>query len=348
MPRVKNPLTFFTALFLFAVIALIRFYHPIQNIISWDTFGYYLYLPANFIYHDPGLRDLSWVNHLIDTYHPTSSLYQLYSGTNGALVIKYPAGFALMYSPFFFLAHFLAPMLGFPADGLSAPYQNILTLGAMIYTLVGLLLLRKLLLMFFNDRLSALIIFLVVAGTNYLQMASDTSLLTHNLLFGLYAFTLLITIKWHQSQKTGLAFLLGLAVGLSTMIRPTDGLIILSPLLWGIYDLSSFRYKINLLKMHFRQLGILILGLLLMGLPQLLYWKYSTGQFFFYSYQNPGEGLDFLNPHTINFLFSFRKGWLLYTPLMGFALWGLYPFFVKNKQAFTAITVFLLFYISIK
>ena len=34
-----------------------RITHTPKNPISWDTFGYYLYLPATFIYHDLGLKD---------------------------------------------------------------------------------------------------------------------------------------------------------------------------------------------------------------------------------------------------------------------------------------------------
>ena len=49
---------------------------------------------------------------------------------------------------------------------------------------------------------------------------------------------------------------------------------------------------------------------------QFSYWKYAGGSWFIDSYGNPAEGLDFLSPHTIPFLFSFKSGWFVYTPIM--------------------------------
>ena len=59
----------------------------------------------------------------------------------------------------------------------------------------------------------------------------------------------------------------------------------------------------------------------LVWLPQLCYWKYATGEWLFYSYA--GERFFFDRPHLWQVLFSFRKGWLVYTPIMVFAIWGI-------------------------
>ena len=53
----------------------------------------------------------------------------------------------------------------------------------------------------------------------------------------------------------------------------------------------------------------------------MIYWKLVSGQWFYYSYTD--ETFFFRDPQIISGLFSFRKGWLLYTPLMIAALAGI-------------------------
>jgi hypothetical protein len=55
----------------------------------------------------------------------------------------------------------------------------------------------------------------------------------------------------------------------------------------------------------------------------------------------PDEQFFWGNPHFIDGLFSYRKGWLLYTPVMIFALLGI-PFLFKRLKEFSwAITIFI-------
>jgi hypothetical protein len=345
--RSPNPYSYFSAWLIFLSILIVRFIAPVNNILSWDTFGYYLYLPANFIYHDPGLRDMSWIQHILETYQPTSSLYQLYPGADGNMLIKYPVGFAIIYSPFFFFAHGFAFLSGYPADGFSAPYQYMLTVGAMIYTFIGILAFRKVLLIFFNDRLTSIIILCICAGTNYFQMASDTSLLTHNFLFSIYALVVLLTIQWHKKQNFKDAVFLGILIGMATISRPTDGLLLLVPLFWGVISLHSFVLKLKILVNNYAQTLLFAIAATLMMIPQLLYWKFAGGHYLTYTYQNPGEGFDFLNPHTVDFVFSFRKGWLLYTPIMALTFPGFILLYNKNKDAFVPILLFFITYLYV-
>jgi hypothetical protein len=52
----------------------------------------------------------------------------------------------------------------------------------------------------------------------------------------------------------------------------------------------------------------------------------------YYSYGD--EGFFFTNPQIINGLFSYRKGWLIYTPLMIFALLGILTLARRKFQQF--------------
>ena len=69
------------------------------NFLTWDVFGYYLYLPAAFIYKD--IKKMEWVPDILDKYKPTGNLYQLHKLPNGNQVGKYFLGLSVLYSPFF-------------------------------------------------------------------------------------------------------------------------------------------------------------------------------------------------------------------------------------------------------
>lgn len=77
----------------------------------------------------------------------------------------------------------------------------------------------------------------------------------------------------------------------------------------------------------------------LLFLPQLIYWKLQTGHWFYNSYV--GEHFYFNNPHILEGLFSFRKGWLIYTPTMLIAIGGIF-FLLKSKKEFYYSTLVLL------
>jgi len=91
--------------------------------LSWDNYGYYLHLPATIIHHDVGLENREWVDVLNNTYQKDRPFYQVWGGQKNRLVNVYPVGLAVCNLPFFLGGHAAAKMLGYPADGLSPPYQ---------------------------------------------------------------------------------------------------------------------------------------------------------------------------------------------------------------------------------
>ncbi|PJB58416.1 MAG: hypothetical protein CO098_08765, partial [Bacteroidetes bacterium CG_4_9_14_3_um_filter_41_19] len=121
---------------------------------------------------------------------------------------------------------------------------------------------------------------------------------------------------------------------------PTEIISILIPLLWNITNKETLIKKINLIKSFKSQMWHFMVILLLIGSLQVIYWKIFSGHFIYYSYQNPGEGFEFLWPYTLKTLFSFRKGWLIYTPMMIFALWGFIHLYKENRNKFFSIFIF--------
>nr|NQU93792.1 glycosyltransferase family 39 protein [Bacteroidota bacterium] len=325
----------------FAIIVVFRFIEAPVKILSWDVFGYYLYLPARFIYHDLTIQNREWLDLLVEKYQPTSTLYQIVAAPNGNFVMKYTLGLSVVYAPFFFVAHLLAEPLGFPADGLSLPYQYSMAIGGLLAVLIGLIVFMRILRFYFDEKISIILFLLIIFGTNYFQLVTfDGTVLSHNYLFTLYAILVCYTIKWHKKPTLKSAIAVGLSAGFIILIRPSEMVCLLIPLLWNIWGRQSIIDKYHQLIKHPSHVFAMVIALVIAGIPQLLYWKAVSGSFLFYSYTNPGEGFEFLWPYTLKFLFGFRKGWFIYTPVMLFAMVGFYHLYKFNRQISIPILLF--------
>ena len=308
------------------------------NVISWDVFGYYLYLPAAFIYHDPGITDHHWLDAIAKEYNPSPTFYQLVPGKDDKQLNVYTMGLATCYAPGFFLAHAYAHWAGYEADGFSLPYQWALLITSFLFSCLGIFLLRTILLHFFTDRMCSILLVLVVLGTNFLFHAGFEGAMPHNFLFSMNCLIILFTLRWHETKKSKFLLLTTLMLGWATLCRPTEAIWALLPLLWGVSDKKSFLEKRDWLLAH--KLHVFLAGVIffLMLFPQFLYWKWAAG--YWREFNNHSEKFSFLSPYTASFLFSFKKGWLVYTPLMVFALMGFYPLFREKRELFYCFLLF--------
>jgi hypothetical protein len=317
--------------------------HFPHNVLSWDIFGYYLYLPLLFIYNDLGIRDFSTITHILETYQNTSTFYQAMPGVDGGWVLKYPMGMAILYSPWFFIGHLWAVLSAYPADGFSFPYQASLVYGSFVYTVVGLFVFWKSLRYFFKPATVSAILLIIVFGTNYLvhTVFHGQGLMSHNYLFTLFALILYFTIKWHEKPGMKYAIALGIAIGAAALSRPTELLVVIVPILWNVKNKNDLINKLKLLQLNWK--NVLVAGLIIFGFGamQLVYFKLFTGKFLFNSYgNNAGEGMEFFSPYITQVLFSFRKGWLIYTPVMVFALAGFITLYKDMRNQFLSVFIF--------
>ncbi len=314
-----------------------------NQVFAYDVFGYYLYLPFKFIYHNLGLTDQTVLNSIIAKYHNTESLYQISKLPEGQYVMKYTMGLSFFYAPFFFIGHFIAIVFGFQADGFSFPYQYSVFCGNILYSLAGIWIVSKVLRRFFSRKVSAWILLLIVFSTNYIVHIATfgQNAMSHSYLFTDYALILWWTIRWHETSKIKFAILLGFICGMSILSRPTEIVCVLLPMFWNIYNLQSFKEKLKWMRQHWTQILIFSLIILFLGSFQIAYWKIYTGKFLFTDYGgNVGEGFEFAHPYLLDVLFSFRKGWLVYTPVMAFAIMGFYIIFKQNKAVFWALFIY--------
>lgn len=333
---------FFAAFF---ILGVSFFYYPkwkqtgTEATISWDVSGYYWYLPSIFIYKD--IKHIQFSEQIMQKYKPVPDFQHAFQYKNGNYVMKYSGGMALQYLPFFLMADALAKPLGYARDGFSIPYQLAIQIGGVLFALLGLWFFRKMLLLYFKDDTVAFVILLYVLGTNYLNYAAIDVGMTHSWLFTWYCILIYYTHYFYKNPAAKYALIIGACIGIMALTRPTEIIAIIIPLLWGI---ASFNKNAFLERWQFIQknapyyiLAALITGLI--GFIQLSYWKYVSGDWFVYSYQD--QGFDWLHPHIRQYLISYRCGWLVYTPIMLFAFIGLIPF-IKRKENTLPVVLFIL------
>lgn len=308
--------------------------------ISWDAAGYYFYLPATFIYGD--LKQLAFADSIIQHYQPSPTVEQvMVDSASGNRVIKYSSGQAVLTLPFFVLAHLFTTVTGtYPADGFSLPYQCAVSWGMLLIACIGLFVLRKVLLHYFTDRIVALLLLAFVFGSNYLDYSSIDNGMNHSSLFTVYSVLLWVTHSFYSNPTRWKSIWLGLLCGLAVLIRPTEIIILLIPLLWNCTHANQLPER---MRFWFTKQGYIILallGFLLFISVQLMYWKWVTGSWVVYSYA--GQGFNFLHPHVLDFCFSVRCGWLRYCPMLLFVLPGIFLLFKQQTSYRLAVLVFIL------
>lgn len=324
------------SLFLIGTLLIfLNFSHPPQIALSYDIYGYYLYLPMFFIHSNLDFSNMDLVYKLNELYKNTPTLYQLSFIDFQNYIIRYPIGLSILYFPFFLLGHGWALISNFPADGFSYPYEKSIWIGSILVSFLGYLYLYKTLIRYFSFKATNLTLIILFLGTNLLVYNGmfGSNLMSHNYLFTLYALLIYFTDK-AETYKSNRYFYTAIFIcSLCALVRPVEIISLCIPTFWGGWDqlLTQLRNTRKLL------LSILILSSI--GAIQLLYWKIYCGHFFVDSYNNAGEGLDLMSPHLWDFLFSFRKGWIIYTPLVAVSIIGFIFLRGLNAQIFSAITI---------
>lgn len=293
------------------------------NIISWDVAGYYSYLPAYLVYDDPGLEgDFDGVK-LIYFNGPQGSPGKPYA-------TKYTMGLAYHYAPFFSISHWIIKNFSrYPANTLSPPYHRALLYSSYAYFLIGILFLRKVLLFRFSESVTAVLLILYFIGTNLLTNVVFKAALPHVWLFTDVSILIWLAIKFSQSHRSHLLWIMGFLGGVITLTRYTDALIVFivgMGLLW--YNQKAIRTKSFWLK------GILPATVLfaLPFIPQMIHWYNITGHFFYDGYS--GEQFYWLDSKVWSGLFSSFTGWFVYSPIMLMTLPGFVLLYKMEKPLF--------------
>ena len=272
------------------------------KVIANDVISYYSYLPAVFIYKDLSLRfidkDSSYFRNRIWADTLSNQCYQ----------IRTTMGVAVLYSPFFILAHTYSKLTGELADGYSSVYEWSLIVAAIFYFLAGLYFLERNLLKYFSPKVTAITLILIVFGTNLFVYVTLYAAMSHSFSFSLIAIALYYIDKWYETGRIKDAVILGLLYGMISLVRPTNAILAVVIMLYGIDSLASLRARFLFWLHNWMQVVSIVFLVCLIWAPQLFYWYHITGTLFHNSYAKSGGEFFFANPQIINQLFSFRKG----------------------------------------
>lgn len=280
-----------------------------NQVISYDVAGYYAYLPMVFIEGDVRLEK-PWKYDMIQLVgvheHPES----------GGRHLKFTMGMSVLYAPFFAASHAYALATN-PAEahGFSMPYRVGIALAGLFYPLLGLSLLRRMLRHYVPDAAIAWTLVALFVGTNLLYYGTYRGAMSHGATFMLTAAMLFHADLWRRREQAWRLLVLGALAGLIVLIRPVN---ILIPLAVAAMFTLDGRLPKGLLTE--KRLAWAVGVAVAVGIPQLIYWKLSTGHWIVWSYG--AERFFWAEPAWIQGLFSWRKGWMLYTPMAAFMIFG--------------------------
>jgi len=294
-----------------------------------DGYGYWAYLPAIVINHNLDFRQaLQPVKKIRKGVNDDYINAYVLPADNGGQINKCFAGLSVLMLPFFLIICLVAKIYGYDVDGFSYPFQLGASIIALFYLFVGLFYLTKLLRLYsVRSFVISCVLAALVFATNLYYYVTMEPTMPHVFDFALMSVFLYFIAKSIREYSFNNVRWAAAALGIAVIIRPTNVLILLAiPLLAGSWALtveyvrraltSSVTYKAAVI--FFMAISI-----------QLLLWKSETGHWFVWSY--PGEGFNFSKPHFTDILFSYRKGWFVYTPIMFLGLFiVLYVFFRQN------------------
>ena len=326
VPRSAATLSHTTYVWLIASLLILAFTYRAGRWRNNDVFvsdmgGYDMYLPAAFLTNDLGR--CVWLRAVQADYRPDLTQEGNFVPLpTGREVFKYPMGMAIAYSPFFFLARAAYYAQGIRGTtGYEMGYQLAITWGCVLYVLLGLWVLGRELRHYFADNVTALTLLIIAVGTNLLIYSSQEVMMAHGILLMLNALLLRHTRRWYTGGQWSDAIKIGLASGFMVLIRPSEAMLLSVPVLWGLSSRAAVAARIQFWRQRWGQTLLIPALVLLIGGLQLVFWRVVGGQWLVPFYK--GETFIFSDPHLADGVFSFRKGWLVYSPLMGLALLGI-------------------------
>ena len=304
-----------------------------ESSIRSDGYGYYGYIEGALVHGDP----LSEKRFAEDGRLLYRSWMQ--EGLPGKHFPKWTMGVAYAWVPGYFVADAFAAAFDYERNGWSTPYQLAVAFTAILFLLLGCWALWHILYKRYTWWIATITVFLVFYATNLLHYSTSDSGMSHVYNFGLISFYLWLNDKWLKSYKTKDLLFMSAILGWIVLIRPTNITIGLATPIMLYAQTGSLR------KLMQPQLALAALVAFIPIIPQLVFWKFTTGHWVTYSYEN--EAFYWFTGNFINGLFSYRNGWLLYTPIMIFALIGLALTRKVDKGLFWASSIIILLHIYI-
>lgn len=242
-------------------------------------------------------------------------------------------GSAVLWSPFFLLAHAIIR-----GDGYGPAYFTAISLGSMIYAFAGLLLLYRLAKELFGPGPSLMATVVVwFASPLLFYMYMHPSMAHANDAF----VNALFVYAWYQTRSGRTLWgwlILGVTVGLAALVRTQNLLLVIVPTVELLQDLLKGRRSVS----AFLTKGLAFsAGLLVAFFPQMYVWYRVYGSWFVLNpyWTSTGNTFDFSSPNFFNVLFSSHHGLFTWTPALLLGVAGLFPLAHRHRGLATLLAV---------
>lgn len=302
-----------------------------------DGFGYYMYLPHLF---EKGSLKMTpeWAQGIQDERCDGCIAYQLMKRKNGNHIDIYHIGLSYVFLPSYTIGDIVARSSGYKTDGFSTPYHVTSILNTLLFIFLGLFYVRKLLLLFVSDKITGWTMLALYLGSNIYITFTQQYDLPHLYLFAINAIFLYHLFKFKESKNKYNLLYAAIFFGLTTSIRPTQVLFGIIPFLVLLKEYGNTKY-------FWKSILLFPLLSIVWNIPQMMYWYIVGNELITPNLHT--EDIVLVDPNLIDFLFSYRKGWLIYSPIFLLTLFGFYHLYQRNKRLFWATSTFVGVYIYV-
>ena len=304
---------------------------------AYDGFGYYMYLPHIFEKHSLRFSE-QWAQNIQDKYCDGIDAYQIVPSKKGDKINLYHMGMSFLFLPSYAIGDLSARIGGYSTDGFSKPYHIAYLLNALLFIFLGLVYLRKLLLLFFKDTIVAYSLLILFFASNIYITFTLQYDLQHLYLFALNSIFLFHLITFIRTNANRNFWISVIILGLTVSIRPTQAI-------WGIVPFFLLFNHFNSRRSFWFKILMYPLFGIVWNIPQIIYWTLVGGEPFILNLHV--EDIVLADPNAIDFLISYKKGWLLYSPIFLSLIVGFYFIYREKKTIFWATLVFTVIYIYV-
>lgn len=301
-----------------------------SRILSGDGKGYYLHLNNFFIEKNYD-------------HQPSDDRY-IFTTQTGKGVNKYYVGTAICIYPFFQMSQWVNYFFYHSTlAGFDKLYQLFVLIASYCYFLLGLYFLSKLLRAFtFESWIVYSSVFFVCTATNLMIYVAASAAMSHVYSFSVICIFLYLAKLYFLYHRRLHFYLCVLLLAIIVLIRPVN-VMVLAVLPFMATSWKAFVFSIQKNSLKHWMVGAFLFGMVVFIQP--LSWYWQCGNWMVWSYQK--EGFNFLDPEVFRFLFSFRKGLFVYTPILFISLIGFFHLWQNNRFQFFSLLffIFLLVYV---
>ncbi|MFA5029405.1 MAG: hypothetical protein WC518_01485 [Patescibacteria group bacterium] len=303
--------------------------------IQGDGVFYYSWLHSSWFDHDLDFRNQ--LEHY-SSYDVASRWFLEKNITTplGRVPNAYAYGAALMWLPFFLIAHPLSLVFQgvnqslFAADGYSYFYNLFLNFGSWFYSSLALIFCFKILKRFFSERTAFLSALAIYLATPWFYYQNFEPFMAHSVSLFLVSVWLYLMVRlWHKEKVNHWLLIFILFLMCATRWQNLFFAAAYLPIFF--FPLPEGETKRGWEKrclFFFKKISILVVPIILFALSQAIIWGRLYGQYLLVP-----QGHRFLRPefHGLYTLFSSDHGLLLWSPILILALIGLYWLWKKSK-----------------